>query len=172
MLALLKMIHSLAKTLHSEGTPTQIAAGAALGACLGLTPLMNLHNALILALLCVLNVSFGTGLLAMALFAPLGFLLDPIFDRLGHWLLADVASLRPFWVWLDNQPVLALSNLTNTVVLGSVVGWLILFLPIFATARFAVIRYRASLGDWFMKTRLYHALKATQVLDVYRWFNP
>jgi uncharacterized protein (TIGR03546 family) len=172
MLALLKLIHSLAKTLHSEGTPTQIAAGAALGAALGLTPLMNLHNALIVIALCVINVSFGSGLLAMALFAPIGFLLDPFFDRLGHWLLTGVPSLRPFWTWLDDQPVLALSNLTNTVVLGSVAGWLLMALPIFLGARFAVIRYRASVGDWFMKTRVYRALSATQAVDVYRWFNP
>lgn len=172
MFALLKFLHSLAKTLHSEGTPTQIAAGIALGAALGLTPLMNIHNALILIALCVLNVSFGAGLLGMALFAPLGFLLDPQFDRFGHWLLVDVSSLRPLWVWLDDRPVLALANLTNTVVLGSLVAWMILFLPILLAGRIAVIRYRASLGDWFVKTRIYHALAATQVVNVYRWFRP
>ena len=43
MLALLKLIQSIIKTLHSEGTPGQVAAGMALGAALGLTPLMNVH---------------------------------------------------------------------------------------------------------------------------------
>ena len=172
MLAILKFLHSLAKTLHSEGTPGQIAGGIALGAALGLTPLMNLHNAIVLILLCVINVSFGSGLLGMALFAPLGFMLDPVFDRLGHWILTDVTALRPFFAWIDAQPVLAYSNLTNTVVLGSVVGWLILFVPIFIAARIGVIKYRESLGEWFMKTRLYHALGATRILDVYSWFRP
>ena len=41
MLILLKLLQSLVKTLHSEGTPLQIAAGVALGAALGLTPLFN-----------------------------------------------------------------------------------------------------------------------------------
>ena len=172
MLAILKFLHSLAKTLHSEGTPGQIAGGIALGAALGLTPLMNLHNAIVLVLLCIVNVSFGSGLLGMALFAPIGFMLDPVFDRLGHWLLTDVTSLRPFFAWIDAQPVLAYSNLTNTVVLGSVVGWLLLFVPIFIAARYGVIHYRRSLGDWFMRTRLYHALGATKILDVYSWFRP
>jgi uncharacterized protein (TIGR03546 family) len=172
MLALLKLFQSLVKTLHSEGTPTQIAAGIALGACLGLTPLMNLHNALIVVALCIVNVSFAAGLLGMALFAPLGFMLDPLFDRLGRWLLVDVPALRPLWSWLDQQPLLAFSNLTNTVVLGSLVGWLLLFIPILIVGRIAVIRYRASLGAWFMKTRVYHALAATRVFDVYNWFRP
>ena len=42
---LLKLIQSLIKALHSEGTPGQLAAGLALGSILGLTPLWNLHNA-------------------------------------------------------------------------------------------------------------------------------
>ena len=172
MLAILKFLPSLAKTLHSEGTPGQIAGGIALGAALGLTPLMNLHNAIVVILLCVINVSFGSGLLGMAIFAPLGFILDPIFDRVGHWILTDVTSLRPFFAWIDAQPVLAYSNLTNTVVLGSLVSWLILFVPIFMAARIGVIKYRESLGEWFMKTRLYHALGATKILDVYSWFRP
>src|SRR6188474_183439 len=102
MFAILKFLQSLLKTLHSEGTPGQIAGGIALGAALGLTPLMNLHNAIVIVLLCVINISFAAGLLGMALFAPLGFLLDPLFDRIGHWLLS-VLSLRPFFAWVDSQ---------------------------------------------------------------------
>lgn len=172
MLAILKFLQSLLKTLHSEGTPGQIAGGIALGAALGLTPLMNLHNAVVIVLLCIFNVSFGAGLLGMAVFAPAGFLFDPLFDRIGHWILTDVTSLRPFFAWIDAQPVLAFTNFTNTVVLGSVVSWLVLFVPIFIASRIAVIRYRDTFGDWFMRTRIYHALGATRVLDVYNWFRP
>lgn len=172
MLAILKFLHSLAKTLHSEGTPAQIAGGIALGAALGLTPLMNLHNAIVLAALCIINVSFGAGLLGMAIFAPVGFLLDPVFDRIGHWLLTGVPSLRPFFAWIENQPILAYSNLNNTVVLGSLVSWVVLFVPLFFLFRFAVIKYRVSIGEWLMKTRIYHALGASKIFDVYGWFRP
>ena len=37
MFALLKLIQSIIKTLHADGTPGQVAAGMALGAALGLT---------------------------------------------------------------------------------------------------------------------------------------
>ena len=77
MLTLLKLLQSLLKTLHSDGTPAQVAAGLALGAALGLTPLMNVHNLVIVALILVLNVSIGGAMLGWALFLPLGFLLDP-----------------------------------------------------------------------------------------------
>src|SRR3954465_4681475 len=100
MLVIVKFLQSLVKTLHSEGSPTQIAAGIAIGSALGLTPLMNIHNVIILVMLAMFNVSFGAGLLGMGIFAPVGFMLDPIFDRLGHWLLVDVGALRPMWTWL------------------------------------------------------------------------
>src|SRR5437773_10268839 len=129
MLTLLKLLRSLFSTLHSDGSPAQLAAGVALGAALGLTPIANAHNLVVLLLLAVLNVSFAAGMLAWAVFVPVGFLLDPAFDRIGHWLLVDAHTLRPLWTAWDNIPGLALTNFDNTVVLGSVVAWLVLFLP-------------------------------------------
>src|SRR3954466_9842931 len=119
MLALFKLLKSLIQTLHSDGAPGQIAAGVALGACLGLTPLMNAHNAVIFALLCVLDVSFGAGMLGWALAVPLGFVLDPLFDWIGRLLLVDTPALTPLWTRLDSTPLVPLTNFSNTVVLGS-----------------------------------------------------
>ena len=172
MLTLLKLLQSLVKTLHSEGTPTQIAAGIALGAALGLTPIANVHNLVILLLLAVLNVSFAAGMLAWGLFVPIGFMLDPLFDRLGRWLLVDTAALRPLWTAWDNLPGLALTNFNNTVVLGSVVIWLALALPIFVLSRLAVLRYRETLGARVRQSSFYKAVSASRAYNVYRWFRP
>lgn len=172
MLTLLKLIRSLVKTLHSDGSPAQIALGVALGAALGLTPLINAHNVVVLLLLAVLNVSFAAGMLAWALFVPVGFLLDPLFDRIGHVLLVETPSLRPLWTTWDNVPGLALTNFNNTVVLGSVVAWMALFIPLFFLARYGVVRYRATLGERVRQSRAYKALHASQLYNVYTWFRP
>ena len=172
MLTLLKFLQSLAKTLHSEGTPTQIGLGVALGAALGLTPIANAHNLLVLLLLAVLNVSFGAGMLAWGIFVPVGFMLDPLFDRVGHWLLVDAAPLRPLWTTWDNTPVLALTNFNNTVVLGSVVFWLALFVPLWLASRLAVVRYRTTVGDRIRQSHFYKVLSASSLYNVYRWFRP
>jgi uncharacterized protein (TIGR03546 family) len=172
MLTLLKLVRSLIKTLHSDGSPAQLAFGVALGAALGLTPLMNAHNLVVLLLLAVLNVSFAAGMLAWAVFVPIGFLLDPIFDRIGHALLIGAPSLRPFWASIENTPGLALTNFNNTVVLGSVVAWLLLFTPIFFLARYGVVRYRATIGERVRRSRAYKALQASQIYNVYTWFRP
>lgn len=171
MFLLLKLLQSLVKTLHSEGTPTQIAAGVAFGAALGLTPLLSLHNLIVITALALLNVSFGAGLFALALFTPFGFALDPLFNRIGENLLLQVGALRPLWVTADSTPVLALFNLNNTVVVGSLVAWLLLFAPIFLLARLGVVRYRATLGERIQKTRWYQAIRASRAYNVYRWFR-
>jgi uncharacterized protein (TIGR03546 family) len=171
MLVLLKMLQSLVRTLHSDGTPAQIAAGVTLGAALGLTPLMNAHNVLIVAALALLNVSFGAGMLAMALFAPLGFILDPVFEAIGNLLLVEATGLRPLWETVSSAPVLALFNLNNTVVLGSLVGWIVLAAPIYVLSRSAVLRYRATLGARVRQSKAYKAVRASRIYNVYSWFR-
>lgn len=172
MLALLKLLQSLIKTLHSDGTPGQVAAGMALGAVLGLTPLMNVHNLVILALILVLNVSFGGALLGWALFAPFGFLLDPVFDRIGRQLLLETPSLQPMWTSWFNAPVVPYTNFNNSIVLGSFLVWLALSLPIFFAARYGVSRYRATLGERVRRSRFYNAVTASKAYNVYTWFRP
>jgi uncharacterized protein (TIGR03546 family) len=171
MLALLKLIQSIIKTLHSEGTPGQVAAGMALGAALGLTPLMNVHNLVVFSLLIILNVSFGGGMLGWALFVPLGFLLDPVFHAIGLRLL-EATSLRGLWTSMYNTPLVPYSNFNNTIVLGSVAGWLALALPIFFAARWAVARYRATIGERVQRSKFYQAITASKVYNIYRLFRP
>ena len=172
MLTLLKLLQSLIKTLHSDGTPGQVAAGMALGAVLGLTPLMNVHNLVILALILVLNVSFGGALLGWALFAPFGFLLDPVFDRVGRQLLLETPALQPMWTSWFNAPVIPYTNFNNSIVLGSFLVWLALSLPIFFAARYGVSRYRATLGERVRRSRFYNAVTASKAYNVYTWFRP
>jgi len=171
MLALLKLIQSIIKTLHSDGTPGQVAAGIAIGSVLGLTPLLNLHNLIVFSLVVLLNVSFGGAMLGWALFVPVGFLLDPLSHALGLQLL-QAPSLRPLWTTLTNTPLVPYTNFNNTVVLGSFVGWLVLAVPIFFAARYGVARYRATIGERVRRSRFYKALTASQAYNLYRMFRP
>ena len=171
MLALLKLIQSIIKTLHSDGTPGQVAAGMALGAVLGLTPLMNVHNLVVFSLILILHVSFGGAMLGWALFVPIGFILDPLFHAIGLSLL-EAPSLRSLWTSWYNTPLLPYTNFNNSVVLGSVVGWLVMTVPIFFAARWAVARYRATIGARVQQSKWYKALMASKVYNVYRLFRP
>jgi uncharacterized protein (TIGR03546 family) len=171
MLTILKLLQSLVKALHSEGTPGQLAAGIALGSILGLTPLVSLHNAVVFAVVVLLNVSFPGAMLGWAVFVPVGFLLDPLFDWIGHTLLF-MPPLTPFWTSLYNMPVVPLTNFNNTITLGSLVFSLVFFLPLFFAARWAVTRYRATIGERVRQSQWYRALTASKLYNVYRLFRP
>jgi uncharacterized protein (TIGR03546 family) len=171
MFAIIKLIQSLVGALHSEGTPGQLAAGIALGSIIGLTPLRNVHNAIVFALLVLLNVSFAGGLLGWAVFVPIGFLLDPLFDWIGHSLLL-APGLRGLWTSLYNTPIIPLTNFNNTVVLGSLVFALLFLVPLFFAARYGVTRYRATLGERVRQSQWYRAVMASKVYNVYKMFQP
>jgi uncharacterized protein (TIGR03546 family) len=172
MLMLLKLLQQLVKTLNSEGTPSQIAAGMALGSVLGLTPLLNLHNLVMLGVIMIFNVSFPGAMLGWALAIPAGFALDPVFDWLGRALLLGTPALTPLWTSLANTPVVPLTNFSNTVVLGSLVAWLVLAIPIYFLSRWGVGRYRATLYPKLQKSRVFQAVTASKLYNVYRIFRP
>ena len=172
MLALIKLVQQLVKTLNSEGTPGQVAAGLALGSALGLTPLLNLHNLVILAAAMLLNVSFPGVMLGWALAIPAGFALDPLFDAIGRALLLGSPALVPLWTRLANTPVVPLTNFNNTIVLGSFLCWVVLFLPIYFGGRWGVARYRATLYPRLARTKTFRAVTASKLYNVYKMFRP
>jgi uncharacterized protein (TIGR03546 family) len=171
MLTILKLLQSLFQTLHSDGTPGQVAAGIMLGAGIGLTPLLSAHNLFLFVAIVLLNVSFGGGMLGMALFTPLGFLLDPLFDRVGLALL-EHSSLAGLWTNWYNIPLVPYTNFNNSVTLGSFVCWLLFSIPIYFLARASIARYRATYGARVMNSRFMKGLKASKAYNVYTWFKP
>lgn len=169
---IIKLIQNLVKALNSEGTPGQVAAGIAFGSCLGLTPLLNLHNLLIVGVIFFFRVSVPGAMLGWLVFTPVGFALDPAFDKLGQALVMDSGALQEAFASAYNTPVIALANPTNTIVAGSFLGWIVLAVPIFFLARASVGWYRANAYARYKDAKVFRALRASKVYNVYRLFRP
>lgn len=133
---------------------------------------MSLHNALVFGLIVILNVSFPGAMLGWALCVPVGFLLDPVFDRVGALLLLETPALTPLWTALYNTPVVPLTSFNNTVVLGSLACAIACLPPFFFGGRWAVARYRATVGERIRQSRLYKAVTASKIYNLYRLFRP
>lgn len=172
MYTIIKFVQSLVKALNSEGTPGQVAAGMAMGACLGLTPLLSLHNLMIVGAILFFRVSVPGATLGWLVFTPVGFALDPLFHTLGTVLLAETSALRGLWVFLYNTPVIALGNPTNTIVVGSLVGWVGSAVPIFFVMRWAVATYRATVYERYKDAKVFRAMRASKIYNLYRMFRP
>jgi uncharacterized protein (TIGR03546 family) len=172
MYAIIKLIQSLVKALNSDGTPGQVAAGIAVGSCLGFTPLLNLHNLVVVGVILFFRVSVPGAMLGWLIFTPAGFLLDPLFDRIGTALLVDSATLTNVWSSAYNAPVVALANPTNTIVVGSLVGWAVSAIPIYFAARWGVGWYRRTIYERYKDAKFFRALRASKVYNAYQMFRP
>jgi uncharacterized protein (TIGR03546 family) len=142
-----------------------------LGAGIGLTPLMSAHNLVLFAAIVLLNVSFGGGMLAMAVFTPLGFVLDPVFHRIGLALL-NAPGLRGLWTGWYNIPLVPYTNFNNSVTLGSFVVWLVAAVPLFFLGRKGIAHYRATYGERVLNSKFMKGLKASKLYNIYSWFYP
>jgi hypothetical protein len=47
----------------------------------------------------------------------------------------------------------------------------VLFVPIYLLARFAVLRYRSTLGERIRQWRIVQAVTASKAYNVWRWFH-
>lgn len=142
-----------------------------MGAVLGLTPLLSAHNLVTLAVIMLFDVSIGGAMIGLLVFTPVGFLLDPLFDSVGLWLLRS-PELEGLWTSLYNVPVIPLSNFNNSVLLGSLVVWAAAAGPIYLAARAGVLKYRATLGARVQQSRWYRAIIASKAYNVYRMIRP
>lgn len=168
---ILKFLQTLLKALNSDGTPGQVAMGMAIGLCFGLTPLVSLHNLLVLAVAMLTTVSFPGVFLGWAIATPLGFLLDPLFDRIGMALLMQ-DGLAPLFTWIVNTPVIALSRMNNSIVLGSFVSWVVLLLPSYVVFRVLVDRYRAHVLAYVQKLKIVQVIKGSKMWELYQTLWP
>jgi uncharacterized protein (TIGR03546 family) len=168
---LLKFLQTLVKALNSDGTPGQVGMGMAIGLAFGLTPLLSLHNLVVLAVAMLTTVSIPGVMLGWAIAVPLGFMFDPVFDRIGmSVLLTD--GFAPFFTWVVNTPVVSLSGLNNSIVLGSLVAWLAALVPAFLLFRFLVAKYRAHVYARLEQWKFFQMLKASKLFSVYQLFRP
>ena len=101
---------------------------------------------------------------------PVGFLLDPLFDAIGGALLG-APGLTALWTKLANLPVVPYTNFNNSIVLGSLVFWVVAWLPIWFLARWAIARYRATLYERLRTTKFFKAVSASRLAQVYSWFQ-
>jgi len=164
----LKLFTNFIKILREGQTPAQVAGGFALGAILGLSPMLTLQGLAVWLIILILDVNLSAATFSLGLFALIAYIFDPIFHRLGYFLLVDLNGLRGLWTTLYNAPIAPLTRFNNTVVLGSFICALLLFLPIYFGMKKFVIAYRATLGVKMHKFKIYQAIDRSSLVQWYR----
>ncbi|MBO6522759.1 MAG: TIGR03546 family protein [Balneolaceae bacterium] len=170
MLILLKYIAKLLKALSSEASPAQIAGGFVLGMIIGLTPIMSIHNLLIVILIIILKVNAGMAILSFLIFSGIAYLADPVFHNFGIWLL-EKENLQITWTSMYNNEFWAITKFYNTVVLGSFLIAVALCIPMFPITQLGVVQYRKHIHEKVMKTKAMKWLKGTKLYTIYNTYQ-
>lgn len=170
-LLVLKTLNSLLNLLNSEKEPTQLSAGVAFGMLVGLTPFMSLHNLFIFFIVCLFRVNFSMFFLSLGIFKLIAYMIDPLFDWFGYWLLVEQKGLRAFWISITSGPVWPFFRFNNTIVMGSLATSVILWLPVFILFTMAVKTYRSRWREQIKNSKLMKALKATPLYGLYEKYQ-
>lgn len=166
MTLILKQLFAFIKLLNSDKGTNQIAAGIACGFILGMTPAFSLQTVLVILILFFFRIQIGAATIAAFFFAIPAYLLDPVFHRIGSWVL-EMDALKPTFTALYHLPVVPLTRFYNSVVMGSGITALFLAPLVYLIAGRLVLSYRARVLARFQGTRFWKAVKAT---GFYKWY--
>lgn len=163
---MLDPILKLLKALNSETEPSQISLALAFGMIAGFTPFWSLHNLLVLLLVMIIRVNFSAFVAGLGLFSLLAFALDPLFHSVGHSVLT-MESMKSTWTAMYNSTLWRVENFSNTIVMGSLLVSLVLFIPAHFLLRWMVTRYRDTFLKLLKKSRAVQLLKASRIYTLY-----
>ena len=156
---MLTLLAKLFTALNSESSIRQIALAIALGFIVGLSPLLTLHNFMILFFVMLIRVHLGSFILSAGFFSGLSYLLSPLIVALGEWLLTS-SSFSGLFTVLYQSTLFKLAHWHNTFTLGAFVLGGILAIPLYFVSKIIIEKYRKHIMAFFEKFRIVKALKA------------
>ena len=138
---MISFVAKLLKALNVNTNPGEIAHGIACGFLLGLMPKSSLLWYLIFIFVLFIKINKPAYLIMIVLGSSVAVLLDPLFDSVGYAVLT-VPSLYGFYARLIDIPFVYFTRFNNTVVMGSLVCGIILYVPVYVIARILVKLWR------------------------------
>lgn len=167
---MLTLLAKLFSALNSESSIRQIALAIVLGFVVGLSPLITLHNIIILFFVMLIRVHLGSFILALGFFSGLSYLLSPLIVAVGEWLLT-ANSLSGLFTALYQSTLFKLAHWHNTYTLGAFVLGCILAIPLYFFSKIIIEKYRSHIMAFFEKFRIVKALKASKFYRLYLKFS-
>jgi uncharacterized protein (TIGR03546 family) len=164
---MVRVFAKVLKILASETEPGQIGLALSFALIAGLTPLFSLHDLPVLFLVLVLRVNLLAFILATLLFSAVAWLLEPVFSWIGLTLLT-AQPLERLWTRLYQSPLWRLEGFNNSVVTGSLVISLLLFLPVALLTVSLIRRHRERLLARLRLTRTLQILTASRFYSTYQ----
>lgn len=170
MTLILKQLFSFLKILNSETGENQIAFGIAFGVILGFSPLFSLQTLLVFVFLFFFRVQMGAAFISSFVFSFVAYLFDPLCEMLGSWAL-ELTALEGLYTTLYNLPIIPFTRFNNSLVMGSFLVGMILFIPVFFLSKKMIIKYRVTILTKIKGTKLFKVIEKTALFKWYAKYN-
>jgi uncharacterized protein (TIGR03546 family) len=170
MLFIIQQFITFLKLLHSESSDTKIALATVLGFFSASSPALSLQGVILLLIALFMRVQFGAFLFSWLLFSIALLPLAGWFNDIGVVLLSSEAW-RPFYVALQQNPVLSQTRFYNTIVLGGFVVALIFAVPLFYAVSFLLKTYRNIVVSKIKASKFFLILKSSFLFKIVGFYD-
>ena len=160
---MLNWISSLFKALNANQNPAEMAHAFALGVMLGLMPKNNALWYLILVFFMFVRINKPTYLLTTLVVSYFAWILDPLFGSMGYAILT-FKPCEGLFAFLVDIPFVGFTKFNNTIVMGSFLFSLAVYIPFFVFGIFFVKIWRTKIAPGFIKSPLYKAVQNLPVI--------
>jgi uncharacterized protein (TIGR03546 family) len=167
---MLTLLAKLLQALNGDSSIRQIALAIALGFVVGLSPILTLHNIVIIFFVFIIRVHLGSFILAVGFFSGVSYLLSSLIVQVGESLLTQ-PSLVDFFTSLYQLSLFKLAHWHHTYILGAFVLGAVLCVPIYFISKLIIEKYRVHVMTFFDKFRIVKALKASKFYSLYTSFS-
>ena len=167
---MLTLLAKLFSALNSESSIRQIALAIVLGFIVGLSPLLTLHNVVILFFVMFIRVHLGSFILSVGFFSGLSYLLIPLIVVVGEYLLTS-SILNGLFTMFYQLTLFKLAHWHNTYTFGAIVVGFLLAIPLYFISKTIIKNYRQHIMTFFEKFRVVKALKASKFYRLYLEFS-
>lgn len=133
------------RALNANANPAEIAHAFSIGFLLGIMPKNNVLWYLLFIFFLFVRINKGAYFLLMILFSFLAPLFDPLFNSFGYIIL-EFEPLVPFFSKIIDIPFVGFTRFNNTIVMGSFVAGIILYIPMFILGRLFVSLWRSTIA--------------------------
>lgn len=161
---MLSFFVKLFKSLNINSHPGEIAHGIAVAAILGFLPKNNIFWYALAIFFFFIRINKGALMLFTALFSLIAPNFDHIFDSIGYFILT-IPQLQEFYTALVNIPFVSFTKFYNTIVMGSFISSLIIYIPLYFLARLIVHLWRNWLAPIIRKSKLYMFFKNLPIVQ-------
>lgn len=151
-----KYINKFFRALNANAHPGDIAHAVSLGLILAFVPKGNLLWPILFVFTFFIRSNKGAFFLSMILLTFVAPLLDPLFESVGFAFLS-FGPLQGAYAAMYRTPFVGLTMFNNTIVAGSLVAGLILYVPVYLLFMALVKAYRQKLQPKIANSKLYVA---------------